>query len=88
MGELVGVQAGRVCPECGREDSIPLIYGMPGSEDFQQAERGLVALGGCLMPGEPPAFVCRTCDLEWGSETDPTWAPDGGATASRRVRTA
>ncbi len=73
MGESVGVQAGRVCPGCGTEDSVPLIYGMPGFDDFRQAERGLIALGGCLMPSdEPAAFVCRSCDLQWGSESDPT----------------
>ena len=72
MGESVGVQAGRVCPRCGREDSISLIYGMPGPADFRQAERGVVALGGCLMPQEVAAFVCRSCDLQWGSESDPT----------------
>ncbi|MBJ7453631.1 MAG: hypothetical protein JHC71_16340 [Blastococcus sp.] len=72
MHESVGVQSGRVCPGCGREDSIPLLHGMPGSDDFRKAERGLVALGGCLMPGEPAAFVCRSCELEWGSESDPT----------------
>lgn len=72
MGELVGVQVGRVCPECGQEDSIPLLYGMPGFDDFRRAERGLVALGGCLMPGELAAFVCRACELQWGSEADPT----------------
>ncbi|WP_104526011.1 hypothetical protein [Blastococcus atacamensis] len=72
MGESMGVQAGRVCPGCGEENSIPLIYGMPGAEDFQQAERGVVALGGCLMPEDVAAFVCRSCDLSWGSEADPT----------------
>jgi hypothetical protein len=72
MAESVGVQAGRVCPGCGKEDSIPLIYGMPGFDDFSQAERGLIALGGCLMPGEEAAFVCRSCDLRWGSELDAT----------------
>ena len=72
MGESVGVQAGRLCPACGREDSIPLIYGMPASDDFRHAERGVVALGGCLIPEEVAAFVCRTCGLQWGSESDPT----------------
>lgn len=70
--ELIGVQAGRVCPDCGREDSVPLIYGMPSADDFRDAERGAVALGGCLRPGKPAAFACRSCDLEWGSDTDPT----------------
>src|SRR4051794_26359670 len=72
VNEWVGVQAGRVCPGCGQENSVPLLYGLPGSDAFRLAERGLVALGGCLMPGEVAAFVCRTCDLEWGSESDPT----------------
>lgn len=72
MEKRVGVQPGRICPGCGRENSVPLVYGMPGAEDFQQAEQGGVALGGCLMPAEPAAFVCRSCDLAWGSESDPT----------------
>ncbi|WP_347057379.1 hypothetical protein ABC795_11790 [Blastococcus sp. HT6-30] len=72
MGGSVGVQAGRVCPGCGREDSIPLVYGTPGADLFEQAESGRVALGGCLMPEETAAFVCRSCDLAWGNESDPT----------------
>lgn len=72
MTELAGVQAGRVCPGCEHENSVPLVHGLPGADDFRRAERGLVALGGCLMPGKPAAFACRTCDLQWGSESDPT----------------
>jgi len=45
---------------------------MPGFDDFRQADRGVVALGGCLMPQEVAAFVCRSCHLQWGSESDPT----------------
>jgi hypothetical protein len=57
MSEPVGVQAGRVCPACGQEDSIPLIWGMPASEDLRLAERGLVSLVA------PEWFVggARTC---------------------------
>ncbi len=72
MAEPVGVQVGRVCPQCGREDSVPLLWGMPALEDMRLAERGLVALGGCMVPGEQPAFTCRSCGLEWGREEDPT----------------
>ena len=36
------------------------------------AERGLVALGGCMVPGEEPVLSCRSCGLEWGREGDPT----------------
>jgi hypothetical protein len=72
MGESVGVQAGRVCPGCGEQNSVPLVYGMPGFDDFRRAEAGVIALGGCLMPGEEAAFVCRSCELAWGDESDPT----------------
>jgi hypothetical protein len=72
MGEPVGVQAGRTCPRCGREDSVPLVWGLPGLPDMELAERGLVALGGCMLPGDVPAFSCRTCGLEWGRSGDPT----------------
>jgi hypothetical protein len=72
MSEPVGVQVGRACPRCGREDSIPLRWGMPAADDERLAERGLVALGGCLVPPDEPAFTCRTCGLEWGREGDPS----------------
>lgn len=72
MSESVGVLAGRVCPRCGQENSVPLLYGLPDPGAFGLAERGLVSLGGCLMPGEVAAFACRTCGLEWGSDSDPT----------------
>ena len=45
---------------------------MPDAEAFEEAEREVVALGGCLLPEQPAAFVCRSCGLEWGSESDPT----------------
>ncbi|WP_233489444.1 hypothetical protein [Blastococcus sp. TF02-09] len=45
---------------------------MPGFDDFRRAEAGVVALGGCLTPDDERAFVCRTCELAWGSESDPT----------------
>jgi hypothetical protein len=72
MGGSVGVQAGRVCPECGQENSVPLLYGLPEANAFRQAEQGVVVLGGCVMPEDEPAFVCRACGLQWGSEADPT----------------
>ena len=71
MSGRLGVQLGRICPECGREDSVPLIWGLPDFTGMQLAERGLVALGGCMVPGESPALRCRACGLEWGRDGDP-----------------
>ena len=72
MSEPVGILLGRVCPRCGREDSVPMIYGLPAPQDQDLAEHGLIGLGGCLMPENEPAFVCRACGLEWGRASDPT----------------
>src|SRR3712207_1795449 len=72
MAEPVGVQLGRICPQCGREDSVPLRWGLPAGEGVRLAERGLVALGGCLVPEEEPAFSCRACGESWGCAGGPT----------------
>ncbi|MCZ2813859.1 hypothetical protein O2W15_20700 [Modestobacter sp. VKM Ac-2979] len=66
MSESVGVQVGQESPSCGREDSVPLIWGLPDEEGMLLAERGLVALGGCLVGPDVPALACRGCGLEWG----------------------
>jgi hypothetical protein len=73
MSGSVGIQVGRVCPRCGREESIPIVWGMPSGDLFELAERGLVALGGCLLsPEGDPEWSCRACGLDWGREGDPT----------------
>lgn len=70
MSESVGVHVGRVCPRCGREDSIPQVFGLPSPELMDAAEQGLVSLGGCMMSPSPADFFCRSCGLEWGSDVD------------------
>ncbi len=45
------------CQECG-STAIPVVYGLPGRELFEAAERGEIRLGGCVMPGWP---LCRLC---------------------------
>ena len=77
MSEAVGVQSGRVCPACGREGSVPVIYGLPSPELMDLAERGLAVLGGCVLPGEGNDRACRSCGFEWSSEGDRTtgWRP-------------
>ncbi len=73
MSRSVGIQAGRVCPGCGREESVPIVWGLPSSDLFALAERGLVSLGGCLFePGGNPEWACGACGLSWGREGDPT----------------
>jgi hypothetical protein len=72
MAVDVGVQPGRICPRCEREESVPLIWGLPSPELMSEEERGLVALGGCMRPGEDFTLHCRACGLEWGRRGGPT----------------
>lgn len=72
MSDSVGVQLGRICPSCGKRNSVPLLWGLPSAELMELEELGQVALGGCLVTGEDFAFHCRACGIEWGRETDPT----------------
>lgn len=63
----VGREAAELCcPECGSVDVIPIVYGKPGTELMEQAERGEVALGGCILTGNDPAWHCPACEHRWG----------------------
>ena len=46
------------CPTCGQK-MVPIVYGLPGPELFERAERGEIILGGC-MP-EPTRWGCAHC---------------------------
>ena len=40
---------------------LPIVFGFPLPETFEAAERGEIALGGCLMSGEDPTHRCSAC---------------------------
>ena len=56
----------RKCPHCGSARVIPIVYGLPGPELFQAAERGEVALGGCLVDDRNPMWHCNGCGVDGG----------------------
>jgi hypothetical protein len=58
-----------VCPACGGA-GIPILYGLPVAADlFEAADRGEVALGGCVINLDPdhqdPDHRCSSCQHEW-----------------------
>ena len=56
-----------VCPRCGAR-AIPILRGLPSLEAFEAADRGEIALGGCVVTDEDPDFT-RTgfdCGLQFG----------------------
>jgi len=50
------------CPGCHAEiEPLPIIYGYPTPETFLEYEAGRLALGGCMIDPESPAFECPAC---------------------------
>jgi hypothetical protein len=54
----------RVCPDCGGA-VLPVVFGFPGPELFEAAERGEILLGGCCMEGDGPVRECNGCGRRW-----------------------
>jgi predicted kinase len=50
------------CPVCGGTLWIPIVYGLPGPDLVAAAERGEVALGGCMVETDQPDEVCARCN--------------------------
>jgi len=45
---------------------VPIMYGLPTSEAFEAANEGQIGIGGCVVTGEDPAWLCRGCDNRFG----------------------
>lgn len=55
------------CPKCEASNPLEIVYGLP-SHEMQLAEfEGTIALGGCVIQGDDPAFVCRECGERFGT---------------------
>jgi len=56
----------RACPACGHEPVAEIRYGMPApSPDLEKGlENGTIALGGCEITGDDPAWRCAACFTE------------------------
>lgn len=59
----------KVCAHCGSDRLVPIIYGMPAPDAFEAAERGEIALGGCILDEDSPAFRCADCGVGNGTLT-------------------
>lgn len=53
-----------VCPECGGK-LVPILYGLPDYEASLAAQRGEIALGGCLVMGDDPELACTGCESKY-----------------------
>jgi hypothetical protein len=54
------------CPACGEPGAVPIVYGMPGDvATFEEADAGLIVLGGCLSGEDDPDAACSACGHRW-----------------------
>jgi transcription elongation factor Elf1 len=53
------------CPQCGSPTVVPVIYGLPGPELWEEAEREKVILGGCIIQSYNTRFGCKACGHEF-----------------------
>ncbi len=66
LKELTMVVEYKNCLKCGSsKETVKIIYGMPTDKLFQQEERGLVKLGGCINSENSPQYHCKKCQYEW-----------------------
>lgn len=63
-----------ICPRCNKKELVEIVYGMPSSEMFDYAKKGLIKLGGCeeIFPfvDESKEYYCNNCECEINLEND------------------
>jgi hypothetical protein len=56
----------RSCPLCHRsENAVPFVYGKPGKQAIEAAERGEIKLAGCVLSHTSPEYYCKYDKLEF-----------------------
>lgn len=66
MNKQRSTRARPVCPKCGSDSVVPIVYGLPTYETFQRAKSGEFALGGCFLSDDSPAWLCQVCHKRFG----------------------
>jgi len=56
--------ARRTCPRCGNRNLLRIVYGYPAGDLMEDAERGEVALGGCMVSGDDLDRRCAVCNVD------------------------
>jgi endogenous inhibitor of DNA gyrase (YacG/DUF329 family) len=52
----------RTCPSCAAEVTpVPIVYGYPTVDAFEEADAGRLHLGGCIVTDDDPEFACPAC---------------------------
>ena len=54
-----------LCPSCKSNKVVPIAYGLPGYEMREDAIKGKIHLGGCVIEEDASDFHCNDCEHEW-----------------------
>jgi len=66
------------CPRCGVASTlVPIVFGFPSPQTFEAADRGEIAIGGCLVTIEDPTHRCSACAQDVIVEVPETCASCG-----------
>jgi len=55
------------CPLCVSNKVVPIMYGMPSVEMWEESKLGKFELGGCCISEDSPKWHCQACGHEFGS---------------------
>jgi len=67
----------QTCPTCQTDTVVPVVYGFPTDDTFEAADRGEVALGGCVIIDAPwehrgqRELRCTTCGARSWVDAEP-----------------
>ena len=60
-----------ICPKCNSKNTIPIIYTWPTATHGEEAKKGNLILGGCLVStsdkGGEIDRHCKDCGYEWAT---------------------
>jgi rubrerythrin len=61
----------RICPKCRKSVvPVPIAYGYPSPDLFEDADAGRVQLGGCVISGDDPQWACPACEAPHFEDED------------------
>jgi hypothetical protein len=63
--EKEGEGVKKYCLRCRSKNVIPIVYGLVGDEVLEEAEKGLILLGGCIVSEYNPRWHCKDCRHEF-----------------------